>query len=449
MTVATRPLPSTAREYHFPAFYRRQLSNGMQLVVAPIHKLPLVTVLAVVSDAGATAETAEKEGVASLTARALTEGAGVLDGEALTDQLEQLGTSIDTDADWDAAMVKMTVLPHKLETAFARFADVLSAPTFPASAIERLKGERIAEIMQIESEPREYANEQFRRFVYTARSRFGIPVGGPKSSVTSLTRQDIVDFYLARYRPKGVTLIVVGDITVDAAEAMAERALGHWTGDKPNGSKVDDSPARLTRQLHIVPKNDAPQSELRIGHVGVPRNNPDYFNITVMNAILGGLFGSRVNLNLREAHGYTYGASSAFDWRRAAGPFVISTAVASNVTVEAIKETLYEVDRMRSDVVTEEELTLATNYLNGVFPIRYETTSSVASALAALVIYELTDDWYDTYRANISSVTPQHVLEAAQKYINPDALQIVIVGDASTIQAPLESAGFAPVTVYQ
>jgi zinc protease len=166
-----------------------------------------------------------------------------------------------------------------------------------------------------------------------------------------------------------------------------------------------------------------------------------------MNAVMGGLFSSRINLNLREAHGYTYGASSSFDWRREAGPFVVGTAVASDVTVPAIQETLKEIDRMRAEPISDSELSLATSYLEGVFPIRYETTAAIAAALATLTIYDLPSDWYDSYRARMSAVTVSDVLAAARAYVHPESLQIVIVGDAGAIREPLEALAFGPVDV--
>jgi zinc protease len=445
MTTAVRPTPSAPRAYHFPRFERRQLENGLTVLVAPVHTLPVVTVLAVV-DAGAVAEPIEKAGVARLTAQALNEGTPKYDGEALTDYLEQLGTSVGGSADWDAASLSMTVLRENLDNAFARFVEVLTTPTFPAAAIQRLEGERIAEILQVESEPRELADERFDEYVYAAQSRFRLPLGGTRETVTSITRDDVAAFHAARYQPGATTLIVTGDIEADAAEQMVRDALGAWTGPTPPRVTAIDAQSRPERAVRIVHKADAPQSELRMGHVGVPRAHGDYFAITVMNAILGGLFSSRINLNLREAHGYTYGASSAFDWRREAGPFVVATAVASDVTAAAISETLTEIDRMRAEPVSESELSLATSYLDGVFPIRYETTASIAAALANLVIYGLPDDWYDTYRANIRAVTIDDVLRAARTYVKPDAMQIVIVGDPGAIRAPVEALGFGPVT---
>jgi zinc protease len=176
--------------------------------------------------------------------------------------------------------------------------------------------------------------------------------------------------------------------------------------------------------------------------------HPEYFSIVVMNAILGGLFSSRINLNLREAHAYTYGAFSSFDWRRAAGPFIVSTAVRSDVTDAAVREILLEIDKLRESGVTDAELTLATSYLDGVFPIRFESTTAIANALASLVSYGLPDDYFDTYRSKVRSVTADHVLEAARAHLRPDELQIVAVGDPAAIREPLEQLKVGSVLTY-
>jgi zinc protease len=446
MSTAIRPAAGPAREYHFPKFDRRVLPNGLTVLVAPTHSLPIVTVLAIV-DAGGVAEPAGQEGVAELTARALNEGTPKYDGEVLTDYLEQLGTSIGGAAGWDSASLAMTVLRGNLENAFVHFAEVLITPTFPVAAIERLKAERFAELMQIESEPRELADEKFDEYIYDAASRFRLPLGGTAESVGKLTRNEVIAFHAARYQPSATTLIVVGDVEMDAVEELVAAGLGAWSGTSVARATAIDRPARTKRAIRIVRKEDAPQSEVRIGHVGVPRTHPDYFSITVMNAVLGGLFSSRINLNLREAHGYTYGASSAFDWRREAGPFVVGTAVASDVTVPAIEETLKEIDRMRSEPISESELSLATSYLEGVFPIRYETTAAIAAALATLTIYGLPADWYDTYRARIGAVSIADVLAAARAHVRPESLQIVIVGDAEAIREPLDALAFGSLDV--
>lgn len=410
----------------------------MRIIVAPIEKLPLVSVLAVI-DATAISEPEGKEGVAELTAQALREGTTRAQGADLILDFEKLGTSLEAGADWDSTVVSMTVLKEKLDKAFSLFSEVITSPAFRSEDVGRLKSERLAERLQIIDEPRGLADESFARFVYENKSRFAEPMAGGTESIQSITREDVLRFYDDHYGAAATTLIMVGDLTADEGEELARSAFGSWRGAKKTTERKVDAPARVSRASQIVAKADAAQSELRVGHVGVPRTHEDYFSIVVMNAVLGGLFSSRINLNLREAHGYTYGASSYYDWRRQAGPFVISTAVQSEVTGDAISEILKEIDRMRSEPIGQEELTLATSYLEGVFPIRYETTAAIAAALANMVTFNLPETYYDTYRSRITAVSTDDVLAAAKAYVHPDQLQVVVVGDPNLLRAPLEA----------
>lgn len=448
MTAATRPLPGPPREYHFPAFERHVLSSGLTVIVAPVRKLPVVSVAAVI-DVTAVDDPPRLEGVAELTAQALREGTTSRDGMKLALDLESLGTSVEAGADWDRTLASMTVLRDKLVPAFGIFAEVLTSPAFNETDIERLKAERLAERLQILDEPRGLADESFSRFIYAEGSRYGEPISGSTASVSRISRAEIAGFYARTYSPGSTTVIVAGDVGVDEAVTLAESHLGFWKGgEKPERGRVDAA-SRSNRAIEIVAKADAAQSELRIGHIGVPRSHQEYFDIVVMNAVLGGLFSSRINLNLREAHGYTYGASSYYDWRRQAGPFVISTAVQSEVTGEAISETLKEIERMRTEEITRDELTLATSYLEGVFPIRYETTASIAAALANLVTFDLPRDYYDVYRARIAGVTTADVLEAARTHVRSAALQITVVGNPEIVQPAVEALAFGPLTVRE
>jgi zinc protease len=419
----------------------------MQLVVAPVRKLPIATVIALV-DAGAVSDGAGREGIAQLTAELLLEGTLTSDGAELVEKFERLGASVDASTDWDGAAVTLTALTEYLGAAVRLLGEVLRSPSFPQREVERLKGERLAELLQLRTEPRGLADEMFTRFLYDPASRYARPEGGSEESVTAITRADVQLYYESRYRPGGVTLIIAGDIDTDEAERLANSTFGDWKGLAPSPVRTSDAPARKQRALHIVSKPDAPQSELRLGNVGLPRSHPDYYAAVVMNAVLGGLFSSRINLNLREAHGYTYGAFSQLDWRRQAGPFVVSTAVASEVSAPAAKEAIGEIERIRQERVTADELSLATSYLDGVFPIRYETTDAIAGALATLVRYELPDDFYDTYRGRVRAVTTDEVLRAAQAHLHPSALQMLVVGDPEGVQAQLEAMQFGPVTVY-
>jgi len=444
MSAPARPSPGTARPYEFPAVHRHALANGLRLVVAPMPRLPLVTVLALV-DAGAATEATGREGIATLTARTLAEGAGALDGATLTARFESLGTAFDGSADWDSSLARLTVTRSRLEAAFALFAQVLTQPTFPEADVARRRDERLAELAQQLAEPRGLADERFSGFLHARECRYARDLAGTAHSVAGLDAVAVRAFHAAHYGPRTTTVVVVGDITPEAAQRLAEQAFGGWTGGRAPAPMPAPRAAREGRRLVVVEKAEAPQSELRVGHIGVPRAHPDYLPIVVMNGILGGLFSSRINLNLRERHAFTYGASSGYDWRRGAGPFVVSTAVKSEVTDRAVVEILREIDAMRTAAPTASEVSLATEYLAGVFPIRYETTAAVAGALAGATMFGLPAEWFSTYRARIRAVTPDDVLAAARAHLDPARALVLAVGDAAVIEGPLAALGIAPV----
>jgi predicted Zn-dependent peptidase len=431
-----RPAPAAPRSYHFPRFEQRRLANGLRVVVAPVTKLPLVTAVALI-EAGATQEPVGKEGVATLTAQMLLEGAAGLDGAALADRFERIGASVEAYADWDVAAVTLSALSTRLPESLALVRDLLRAPTFPEREVARLRDERLADLLQQLAEPRGLADEQFSHVVYEPKARYAMPADGETNTVGALTADDVRAFYAARYQPAAVTLVFAGDVTMDQVVALVEPLFGDWSGQPTSDRRSAIDAAQPGRLLRVVAKSDAPQSEVRVGHVGLPRSTRDYFDVLVMNAVLGGLFSSRINLNLREAHGYTYGAFSAFDWRRGAGPFVVNTAVKSDVTGDAVREILSEIERIRREEIGEDELTLATSYLDGVFPIRYETTGAIAGALASLVIHGLPDDYYDRYRERVRGVTTAGVLRAAKEHLHPDRLRVLVVGDPAVVSARL------------
>jgi len=399
-------------------------------------------VLAVI-DAGATRDPRGHEGLAQLTAEALREGTAEHTGIEILEGFEKIGSSLEVGADWDSTVVSMTLLKEQLGQGQALLAEVLTSPSFPEHEVERLKAERLAERLQILAEPRGLADEAFSRFLYPEGSRYSEPMSGNSASISAITREGVAEFFASRYAPNATTLIIVGDVTAQEGMELATATLGGWKENKPVGAATGVQETRHARGMEVVPRADAAQAELRLGHKGVSRSHPDYFSVVVMNAVLGGLFSSRINLNLREKHGYTYGASSYYDWRREPGPFVIATAVQSEVVAEAVRETLSEIDGMRSQEIPEDELSLATSYLEGVFPIRYETTSAIAAALANLVVFGLPDTFYDQYRRNIRNVSTADVLKAAQAYVIPEELRVLVVGDPAIVVEPLEKLKFS------
>lgn len=448
MVTALRPKPGPVRSYRFPGFTDERLPSGIRLVTAPVAKLPVVTVLVVV-DAGSANDPPGREGVAALTAATLLEGTAELSGSELAETFERLGTSVESGADWDSSFAKITTLSERLDEALTLLGQVLSEPSFPEREVERLKAERLAEILQLQTEPRGLADEKFSEFLYSAESRYSKPDEGSAESVSALSRADVDRFYRARYRTESTTVIIAGHVSVESARALVEEAFKGWASGSPPSQQLVTTARTARKTVHIIDKQGAPQSELRVGHVGLPRKNPDFFPTLVMNAVLGGLFGSRINLNLREARGYTYGASSYYDWRRGPGPFVVSTAVQSEVTAAALREIFLEVERIRRDRISEDELSLARDYLDGVFPIRYETTAAIASALATLVIYGLPADYYDTYRNRVRDVSVDNVLEAARAHLHPSELQTLVVGDSKMIRDSVVQLEIGDVQVHE
>jgi zinc protease len=446
MSTVVRPVPGAPRPYHFPAFESHRLANGVEVVVAPVRRLPLVSIRIVV-DAGARSESVEEAGVTALAMTALAEGTTRLDGASLAEEFEQLGATLITAASWDASQAATTVLSDRLEPALRLLAEVVRSPAFPEREVVRLRDERLSELLELQSEPRGLADERFAGLLYKGASRFSRPEAGAEDTVSALTADACRSWHSRVVAPRAITVIMAGDVEASHAVDVVSEVLGSWSGAAEPLPVADDSPAHLARRVHILHRPEAPQTELRLGHVAVPRVHPDYFDIVVMNAILGGVFNSRINLNLRERNAYTYGAFSAFEWRCDAGPFTISTAVATEVTGAAVREVVSELEKMRAGPPTLEELSLCTSYLDGVFPIRFETTDAVAAALAGLRIVGLPDDYYETYRPRIRAVTVESVARAAQQHLHLDRLQILAVGDRQRVEAPLRELGLGEVTV--
>ena len=454
-TALTRPAPGPARPYQFPRFEKRTLANGLRLLVAPMHALPVVTVH-VLLDAGTTRDPAGREGVAMLTAALLAEGTTTRDGAALVDRFEQLGTALATGADWDSAWCESTVLTPRLDALLALLAEVVRTPAFAPRELERLVAQRLAELLEQRAEPRGLADDMFARFAYAPGARYGIPMGGSPTSVGAIVRADVVDFHAARMTPSATTIVLAGDVTADEAQRLVAARFGNWEeGTSVGGGRrgaegpgAPDAASPDVGSVHVIAKPDAPQSEVRVGHVAIPRAHPDWLPVHVMNAVLGGLFSSRINLNLRERHAYTYGAFSTVDARRHAGTFDVSTAVESEVTAPAVREIVAEIARMQEAPVSTDELSLATAYLEGVFPIRYETTEAVAGALANVAIFELPDDYYDSYRARVRALSAGEVWQAARRHLRPAGSQVVVVGDPAKVSEPLAGLGLGTVRVW-
>lgn len=435
----TAPAPAAPRPYHFPQIRRTTLPNGLRVLATENRNAPVVALRSLVRS-GADHDTLENAGLASLVADLLDEGAGPRDAIRLAEDIGMLGGAIGTGADWDASYITLDVLSRNTEPSLSILGDVTARATLPADGLERVRAERLNDLLQQRNEPAVIAGRRFANLLY-GTATYGNSVAGHPESVQNVTLDDIRRFYAEHYIPNNSTVVVSGDIDPAHALELVARALGDWKpGPEPPRPVVTPQPIDSSR-IYLIDRPQAVQSEIRVGHLGVARSSEDYFALSVMNAIFGGVFNSRINLNLREKHGYTYGARSQFAFRRQAGPFVIAAPVRNEVTRESVSEVLAEMRRMQSGDVDTRELDDTKNYLMGVFPATVQTASDVASRLVDMELYGLPEDYFDRYRENIAAITADDVANVARKYLDPDRLVIVIVGSARTIREPLGSLG--------
>lgn len=441
------PALGPAPQVNLPSIQKRALSNGLAVWLVEAHEVPVVQVNLVVR-AGSGDDPAGKFGTATLTAAMLDEGAGHRSALEIADAFEFLGATLTTTSSFDASAVRLNVPVRGLEEALPLMADVALRPMFPETELNRLRQERLTALLQARDDPPSIAAMAFSRLVFGPSHRYGTGGGGTGASLKALTTQDFRVFHSAFYHPSNATLVVVGDVKPDSLVPGLEKHFGGW---KPAGpiSRRTDVPmaAQLERgQLAIVDKPAAEQSEIRIGWVGVSRSTPDYFPLLVLNTVLGGSFTSRLNQNLREEHGYAYGASSGFDMRLSAGPFVAGAGVQTDKTAEALREFFKELDSIRTPVGAD-ELAKTRNYIALGFPAEFETAADLARRLEELIVYRLPEDYFGRYVANVQAVTAEAVRTAAERYIQPARFAVVVVGDRKVIEPGIRALNLGPVRV--
>jgi zinc protease len=441
------PAPAAIRPFHLPSLERSSLDNGLNLISARHGPMPLVTA-ALVLEGGASQEPASRAGLATLTGRALETGTARRSGDRLAIELERLGVEFDADVSWDAVVLSLTVARERLEAALALFAEIAREPAFPPHEIERVRDQQMAEILQRRTEPRALAGEATARFIFSSDSTYARPINGMEETVRQLTRDHTESFYHQQYRSSPATLVLAGDIDAAEVRALGNRFFGDWAAAEAPRASLKSRPAVSSSTVFLVDRPGSVQSELRLGHVGVERTHPDFFPLLVMNALLGGTFTSRLNMTLRERLGFTYGASSRFAWRRAPGPFVIQTAVGTEVTARAVQETLREIRMLQDDGASNEEVGAARDFLAGTLPLQFQTTEQLAARLAELAVYGLEDDFYQRYRDHVAAVTSEDMQRVARQYLHPEAMAIVVVGAATELEKPLLELGTGPVLKF-
>lgn len=440
------PGPGPLRPFHFPGVHRRRLDNGLEVLVAETHAFPVAT-LDLILPSGALAETEERAGTASLAAGLLESGAGDRDAAQIAEAVDALGLAFESGTSWDTTLAGFTALTSRLEAGMQILADLVMRPTFPEREVERIRGERLAALAQRRADPSSVADELVTCYTFPHGHPFGRRLAGTASTMPGLERADVQAFHDAYYVPQGAWLCAAGDVTADQVAELAERIFGGWRGAPPP-PRVPETPARFDRTtILLADRPGSVQSEVRVGHVGIPRTADDFFAATVMNAILGGVFGSRLNLNLRERLGYTYGASSSWGLRKLPGTFSITSAIQSDRTAHAVSEMLRDMRELQETLAPAEEVADAAGFLAGIFPLQQQTTDGLAGRLSTLAVYGFPDDYFDHYREGLLAVTPQDVREAARRRLMPDRAAVVVVGDASELRGPLEALGIGPVEV--
>jgi predicted Zn-dependent peptidase len=439
------PAIGPAPSLKLPTIQKQKLSNGLAVWIVEHHEVPLAQVNMIVRS-GSAVDPIGKYGVGSLAAAMLDEGAGTRSSLELADALEFLGANLSTTSSFDFSAIRLSVPVSKLGDALPLMADVTLRPTFPAGELDRLRQERLTGLLQARDNPAALIQLAFPRVVFGPTHRYGTSANGLPPAIEAFTVADLQSFYRAHYRPDNATLLIVGDVTPAAVMPMLEKAFGSWKaeGMAPLVAEVPMAPQLKSRQIFIVDKPDAPQSQIRIGWVGVPRSTADYAALEVLNTILGGSFTSRLNQNLREDKGYSYGASSAFDMRLSAGPFLAAAGVQSDKTGESVKEFFNELDRIGT-VIPEDELKKAKNYVALAFPGEFETTGDLARKLEELVVYNLPEDTFATFVGAVTSVTAADLQKLAARYIQPDKMAVVVVGDRKSIEGPIRQLNLGPV----
>jgi predicted Zn-dependent peptidase len=438
---STLPDLGPERPFAFPAIHRTTLANGVRVWSVQHHQVPLIAVLVLVP-VGASSDPSNRPGLAAITGDMLDEGCGDRSALEVHEALGRIGAQLDLDVGYDATVIGLTTLERYLDRGLELVRDMLVRPRFEQREFDRVRELRLNRLLQLKDMPPALADRAFAQMLYRGHPYGHLPIGS-EGALRSLMIRDITSFHRRAFIPSRTTVIAVGDASHEAMQKSIQRAFDAWAADEaePVADPETFAPAPApAARLALVHRPGAAQSELRIGHVALPRRTADYHAALVANMILGGQFVSRINMNLREDKGYTYGARTAFEFRRAPGPFVLHASVQSDATAEALKESLAEIRAIRGDrPVTRQELELGRASLTRGYPRNFETADQIARAAAQLALYDLPDDYFTTFVPKVLALTEDAVTAVAAKHIDPDRLLTVIVGDRDKLAPSLKA----------
>lgn len=440
------PSAGALRPFHLPDIGEGTLSNGLRVRSMFRGSVPLVSVCLVL-DAGEAGVAGGSEGMAMLTGDALQGGTRYRSGAELAEALEHLGSGLRVSTGWNATTVTFTCVAERLDPMLEILSEVVREPSFPSDEVDRMRNEQLASIRQRSMNPGRVADDALDRTVFPPAHPYHRPLVGLETSVSSLGSEHTATFAAERYAPSRGGLILVGDLSWDQVLDLAGTRFAGWNAVGTSSPVVPGSTGPGERAVAIVHRPAAVQSEIRIGHPGPPRGHADELALRVANTVLGGAFTSRLNLSLREKHGFTYGAHSSFEFRRDGGMFTFGTAVQTEVTAAALAETLGVLEGYAREGPTGEELARARDYMAGVFPLRMETTDQLAARVAELIIFDLPDDYHHTYRERIREVELEAAVAAVRAHIRPERFKVVVVGDADRLRAEVDGLGIGPLEV--
>ncbi len=423
---------------------RIKLSNGIDLRTYRYKKLPVVQLYLVIRT-GAYSDPVQKAGMTNLLSEMLDEGTKNRSALKIADDFDFLGTHFNTWASMDGCGLSMLSLREHLDTSLEVVSDVIQNPDFPENELTRIRQNVLTKILQEADQPNVLATKAFVKKIYGEDHPYGYPLLGTTDTVTSIERGELSDKYSRSFMPNNASIIIVGDIDAKEIANKLETALSGWEKGNALSADVQEIPDPGGSEIFLLHRPDAVQSQIRIGHRGLERKHKDYFPVRVMNQVLGGQFTSRINLNLREDKGYTYGASSLWDMRKFGGHFLAAGGFQGEYTDKSVYEIIKEFREIRDKGVTHAELESAKEGLIRSLPRQFETPSQIATQLANVALYDLPGNYYDTFVENVQRVSLEDVDRAAAMYIRPENVTVVVVGDADSIKTPLEYLGIGKV----
>ena len=440
------PILGEATPLKLPGMVEKTLPNGLKLVIVEQHELPLIDIALVVRS-GSEADPVGKAGLATLTASMLDAGAGGRDALGIADQEGYLAIDLNTSASWDRSVVSLHSTRPTLDSGVALMADVALRPTFAQREFTRVRSDRLTALLQEQDRGPAVADRAFASIVFGDDNPYGHSTAGSRETIENVSQADVQAFWKSWYVPNNATLIIVGDLSAADAEKLATAVFGAWAkSDVPALPASKPAPNAKPTSIYVVDKPGAPQSSFRLGGVGVARSTADYFPLQVMNTALGGAFTSRLNQNLRESKGYTYGARSGFGMRREAGPFIASAEIVAAKTDSAMIEFVKELNGIR-EPMKPEELEKTRKYLQLGYAEGFESTGDIAGAIAGLVPYGLPLSTLSDYQSGIGNVTGADVQRVAKQYVDPSKMVMLVVGDRKSIEPALKALKIAPVEV--